>query len=134
LHVQTALQQRNREGAKEAMVKLQVIGKIQGLDSCFAEIKKLIAQNNGCDLPRIRGQVSLMHQYFSSIQVFPGHIVEAYREPFERMQAALTRVNADIRRAGDGDVQEDERTQIFAGLKQYLEEFDIEEIAEALGR
>ncbi|PIR49468.1 hypothetical protein COU79_04715 [Candidatus Peregrinibacteria bacterium CG10_big_fil_rev_8_21_14_0_10_54_7] len=128
----SALRARNQHGAKDAVVQMHVIGKFQEVRTCFEQIKQYVIDGEHIPIARIRDFVHHMNGLFSTFQVFPDHIVAGYEGPFTHMRDELERIEQGLAYYADRDVDVGTRAEIYKSLKQYIEQFDIEEMATAL--
>ena len=128
----SALRARNQRGAKDAVVQMHVIGKFQEVRTCFEQIKQYVIDGERIPIARIRDFVHHMNGLFSTFQVFPDHIVAGYEGPFTHMRDELERIEQGLAYYADRDVDVGTRAEIYKSLKQYIEQFDIEEMVTAL--
>ncbi|KKW40014.1 MAG: hypothetical protein UY90_C0091G0005 [Candidatus Peregrinibacteria bacterium GW2011_GWA2_54_9] len=119
-------------GAKDAVVQMHVIGKFQEVRTCFEQIKQYVIDGERIPIARIRDFVHHMNGLFSTFQVFPDHIVAGYEGPFTHMRDELERIEQGLAYYADRDVDVGTRAEIYKSLKQYIEQFDIEEMVTAL--
>ncbi len=127
-----AVRRREFLQAKRILVQMHVIGKFQGVRSCFETMKEQMTYSDRVPVSRIRDFVHDMREYFETYQVCPDVIVEEYRVPFENMKRALLAIEQALTRYANQDIDVGSRTHLYRMLKEYIEAFDIEYIVERL--
>ena len=128
----SALRARNQHGAKDAVVQMHVIGKFQEVRTCFEQIKQYIIDGERISIARIRDFVHHMNGLFSTFQVLPDHIVTGYEGPFIHLRDELERIEQGLAYYANRDIDVGTRAEIYKRLKQYIEQFDVEEMVMAL--
>lgn len=126
--LETSLAERDREAAMDQTIKLHVIGKYQQLRKMVEELKAL-TMNPLVAFGDMRVIVTRMIQVFNDRQVFPDRVVTGIEAPFTAMTGALEAIERRLREYEGMQIDLDTRRDIHAKMKQYLDTFDIEELA-----
>lgn len=130
--LEDALHSRDRSAAKTAAVQMHVIGKFQGAHTCCEHIRRFIIDGEGIPLSRVRDFVHKMNGLFSTYQLFPEHIVPGYEQGFLALKEKLDGIERGLAHYAKQDVDVGQRTEVYRRLKEYLDAFDIEQMAAAL--
>jgi len=130
--LEDALRSQDRSCAKTAAVQMHVIGKFQGAHSCCEHIRQFIINGESIPLSRVRDFVHKMNELFSNYQLFPDHIVPEYEQGFLALKEKLDGIERGLTHYAKQDIDVGQRTEVYRRLKEYLDAFDIEQMATAL--
>lgn len=117
---------RNAGQLRDLLVKVHIVGKLQEIHRCFEQIKACAIDADRVHLGDIRTFVSSVRAVMATRQIFPGHTVAAYEEPFRQVLAVITSVESGLRHYEQQDLEVSARAEICRNLKLYLEQCDCE--------
>jgi hypothetical protein len=127
-----SLYARDRKRTIDALVRLHVTGKFQEVRTCFAEIERLIINPDRTSIESLKKIVDKLLGIFATRDLFPTHIVEGFRTPFEEMETTLNIIAGRFAHYKKEKPDAAERDLIYDRLKKYLEKFDVEAIVRDL--
>ncbi|MDP6561618.1 MAG: hypothetical protein QF793_01705 [Candidatus Peribacteraceae bacterium] len=127
----TALIQRDKAAALDAAVSMHVIGKFQGVRSCFERIKEHMADDRAIPLARVREFVTQMKSHVDNHQILPDHTVAGYSDVFTSVCDRLHGIEERLTQLSDA-TEATPSSKLYRDLKSYLEECDLEGMVKAL--
>jgi hypothetical protein len=116
--------------AMDTVLRMHLIGKFQTVRSWFEKLKADMVDADHISIRRIRTFVAALQKLFSTFQIYPNRIVEEYRQPFEQLERGLEGIQQLLAPFEHQDLDIGQRTALFRALKNYLDEFDVEGMAE----
>jgi hypothetical protein len=125
-----ALRTQDQHMAMDTVLRMHLIGKFQTVRSWFEKLKADMVDADHISIRRIRTFVAALQKLFSTFQIYPNRIVEEYRQPFEQLERGLEGIQQLLAPFEHQDLDIGQRTALFRALKNYLDEFDVEGMAE----
>lgn len=127
----TALLQRDKTAALDAAVSMHVIGKFQGVRSCFERIKEHMADDRAIPLARVREFVEQMKVHVDNHQILPEHTVAGYTDAFTTVCERLQGIEERLAKLSDA-TEATPSSKLYNELKAYLDECNLEAMVQAL--
>lgn len=120
-----ALTGRDREGAKESLLKIYLLAKFCAVEVCCRRIEGLVTEGGESGLIQARGLLENFKKLFKSHQVFPELHLPAYGEAYDELGSLLDKISLKIgvslEHRDDPELLEDLNQQ----LKDYLHESGV---------
>ncbi len=127
-----ALLKHDQEKAKQSLVQMHVIGKLQAARTCFEHIKLWIAEGRCVPVDQVQQFVGKLNTIFAKREVYPEMTIDGYEEPFQDMQNKLEGIQQNLVQYAAKPMTGEEHKEMEQWLRDYLDTFDIEEIVKKL--
>lgn len=130
--LRNAIFARDRQSAKEAVLKMHLIGKFHAVNVCFERIQNMLEDRSGIRLGAIRSFADEIAKIYSTIHIFPDLVIKPYTGPFEELQQGLIGLQDELKMHAKQDADLSPRSSIYWALKEYLKKFNVEKMVKDL--